>query len=144
MDSVSQQRPPAPGSASQNQALPSIASLTSSLSPAEQSPVRLRQQSEAREARDSGNWSISQSKRKFHSFSPAPLLTDSSYWQSCNPPANSFNQTRRAFRTRWACNYRLSSMPRTRRHGTPCRRRPHRPDIHLSKYVHSKAPLCIS
>ncbi|KAF2187007.1 hypothetical protein K469DRAFT_725627 [Zopfia rhizophila CBS 207.26] len=62
MESVSQQRPPAPGTVSHNQALPSIASLTSTLSPAEQSPVRLRQHSEAREARDSGNWSISQSK----------------------------------------------------------------------------------
>ncbi|KAH8733041.1 hypothetical protein GQ44DRAFT_17413 [Phaeosphaeriaceae sp. PMI808] len=62
MDTVSHQRQPTLGSVSQGQALPSIASLTSSLSPTEQSPVRLRHQSEAREARDSGNWSISQSK----------------------------------------------------------------------------------
>ncbi|ORX93695.1 hypothetical protein BCR34DRAFT_608482 [Clohesyomyces aquaticus] len=63
MEPVTQQRPPPPpGSASQNQPLPSIASLTSTLPPSEQSPVHLRQQSEAREARDSGNWSISQSK----------------------------------------------------------------------------------
>ncbi|CAO2656709.1 Nn.00g055120.m01.CDS01 [Neocucurbitaria sp. VM-36] len=62
MDTVSHQRHPAPGTVSQGQALPSIASLTSTLSPSEQSPVRLRQQSEAREVRDSGNWSISQSK----------------------------------------------------------------------------------
>lgn len=59
MDSVSHQRSPASSSVSQAQALPSIASLTSTLSPAEQSPVHLRHQSEAR---DSGNWSISQSK----------------------------------------------------------------------------------
>ncbi|KAJ8117274.1 hypothetical protein OPT61_g1481 [Boeremia exigua] len=62
MESVSQQRPPAPSNGSHPQALPSIASLTSSLSPSEQSPVRFRQHSESREARDSGNWSISQSK----------------------------------------------------------------------------------
>ncbi|KAF2467521.1 uncharacterized protein BDR25DRAFT_63218 [Lindgomyces ingoldianus] len=62
MESMTQQRPPAPSNVSQTQALPSIASLTSTLSPSEQSPVRLRQHSEAREARDSGNWSISQSK----------------------------------------------------------------------------------
>ncbi|KAF3001549.1 hypothetical protein E8E13_009677 [Curvularia kusanoi] len=62
MESVSQQRQTAPSNGSHPQALPSIASLTSSLSPSEQSPVRFRQQSEAREARDSGNWSISQSK----------------------------------------------------------------------------------
>ncbi|KAF9699483.1 hypothetical protein EKO04_002295 [Ascochyta lentis] len=62
MESVSQQRPPAPNNGSHPQALPSIASLTSSLSPSEQSPVRFRQHSESREARDSGNWSISQSK----------------------------------------------------------------------------------
>ncbi|OAL55680.1 hypothetical protein IQ07DRAFT_174873 [Pyrenochaeta sp. DS3sAY3a] len=62
MDAVSHQRPHPPGSVSQGQALPSIASLTSSLSPESQSPVRLRQHSEAREVRDSGNWSISQSK----------------------------------------------------------------------------------
>ena len=64
MDVISHQRPPPPGSVSQGQALPSIASLTNSLSPSEQSPVRLRQHSEAREVRDSGNWSISQSKRE--------------------------------------------------------------------------------
>ncbi|KAF2729671.1 hypothetical protein EJ04DRAFT_63583 [Polyplosphaeria fusca] len=57
-----QQRPGAPSTVSQNQALPSIASLTSTLTPSEQSPVKLRQHSEARDARDSGNWSISQSK----------------------------------------------------------------------------------
>ncbi|KAF2013111.1 hypothetical protein BU24DRAFT_230347 [Aaosphaeria arxii CBS 175.79] len=62
MDHSSQQRPPIHGNPSHNQALPSIASLTSNLTPSEQSPVRLRHQSEAREARDSGNWSISQSK----------------------------------------------------------------------------------
>jgi hypothetical protein len=65
MDSSSYQRPPAPNSLSQGQALPSIASLTSSLHPAEQSPVRIQHQSEAREVRDSGNWSISQSKREY-------------------------------------------------------------------------------
>ncbi|KAJ4287969.1 hypothetical protein N0V90_011984 [Kalmusia sp. IMI 367209] len=54
---MEQQRPQPPGTVSQ--ALPSIASLTSNLT-AEQSPVRLRQHSESREARDSGNWSISQ------------------------------------------------------------------------------------
>lgn len=52
------------------QVLPSIASLTSNLS-AEQSPARLRQHSESREARDSGNWSISQSKRKCASIIPS-------------------------------------------------------------------------
>ncbi|UPX11645.1 uncharacterized protein EKO05_0002239 [Ascochyta rabiei] len=62
MESVSQQRPPVPASGSHPQALPSIASLTNSLSPSEQSPVRFRQHSESREARDSGSWSISQSK----------------------------------------------------------------------------------
>ena len=74
MDVVSQdRRPPAP--LSQSQALPSIASLTGTLAHPEQSPVRLRQPSEAR---DSGNWSISQSKRK-----PAPLpLSD----LSSSPP----------------------------------------------------------
>ncbi|KAL1603540.1 hypothetical protein SLS60_005128 [Paraconiothyrium brasiliense] len=56
---MEQQRPQPPSSLSQ--ALPSIASLTNNL-PAEQSPVRLRQPSESREIRDSGNWSISQSK----------------------------------------------------------------------------------
>ncbi|KAF2682448.1 hypothetical protein K458DRAFT_58941 [Lentithecium fluviatile CBS 122367] len=67
MDSTIQQRPPTHGTLSQSQALPSIASLTNNLSPAEQSPVRLRQHSESCDARDSGNWSISQSK---------PILTD--------------------------------------------------------------------
>ncbi|KAL6711833.1 hypothetical protein ACN47E_002876 [Coniothyrium glycines] len=62
MDVVSQHRPGPPNGVSQGQALPSIASLTNTLSPSEQSPVRLRQKSEAREVRDSGNWSISQSK----------------------------------------------------------------------------------
>lgn len=58
MDAVSQdRRPPAP--LSQSQALPSIASLTGTLAHPEQSPARLRQPSEAR---DSGNWSIPQSK----------------------------------------------------------------------------------
>lgn len=51
------QQPPA----SLPQALPSIASLTNNLS-TEQSPARLHQPSDAREARDSGNWSVSQSK----------------------------------------------------------------------------------
>ncbi|KAH7087206.1 hypothetical protein FB567DRAFT_61721 [Paraphoma chrysanthemicola] len=60
-------RPPVIGSVPedrvpQSQVLPSITSLTNNLSPPEQSPVRLRHQSEARDARDSGNWSISQSK----------------------------------------------------------------------------------
>ncbi|KAF1999447.1 hypothetical protein P154DRAFT_225871 [Amniculicola lignicola CBS 123094] len=63
MDPVSQQRSSAAGSLSQTQALPSIASLTSTLTPSEQSPVRLKQQHvDARDARDSGNWSVSQSK----------------------------------------------------------------------------------
>lgn len=76
------QRPPAP----QGQALPSITSLTSTLT-SEQSPVRLRHQSdiEARDARDSGNWSFSQSKREYsstsscHSFDlsdPAGMVSD--------------------------------------------------------------------
>jgi hypothetical protein len=64
MDSTSQQRLPTHPTLSQSQALPSIASLTSNLSPSEQSPVRLRQHSESCDARDSGNWSISQSKRE--------------------------------------------------------------------------------
>lgn len=59
MDSTQQQRSLPPGALTQGQPLPSIASLTSSLSTTEQSPIRL---SDAREARDSGNWSISQSK----------------------------------------------------------------------------------
>ncbi|KAL5379425.1 hypothetical protein DPSP01_008491 [Paraphaeosphaeria sporulosa] len=59
MEQQQQQRSQHPSSLSQ--ALPSIASLTSNLSP-DQSPARLRQQSESREARDSGNWSVSQSK----------------------------------------------------------------------------------
>ncbi|KAH7123923.1 hypothetical protein B0J11DRAFT_325515 [Dendryphion nanum] len=58
MDPAHQQRPLPPGSLSQNQPLPSIASLTNSLPTAEHSPARLSD----REARDSGNWSISQSK----------------------------------------------------------------------------------
>jgi hypothetical protein len=64
MDAGPNKRPPVPGSVTQGQALPSIASLTSALTPAESSPVRLRHQSEACDARDSGNWSISQSKRE--------------------------------------------------------------------------------
>ena len=67
MDLATHQRPPPPpASVSHGQALPSIASLTSSLSPSDRSPGRLRQPSEPREVRDSGNWSISQSKRKCH------------------------------------------------------------------------------
>jgi hypothetical protein len=75
MDSASQQRPPAPSSLSQGQALPSIASLTGQLPPSEQSPVHLRHQSDAREARDSGNWSVSQSKREFFLLSPLVVRT---------------------------------------------------------------------
>ncbi|KAF2132641.1 hypothetical protein P153DRAFT_168994 [Dothidotthia symphoricarpi CBS 119687] len=67
MDQASCQRQPLPVSASHSQALPSIASLTSNLPSTEQSPVRHRPQSEAREARDSGNWSISQGPSKHSS-----------------------------------------------------------------------------
>ncbi|KAF1912242.1 hypothetical protein BDU57DRAFT_542101 [Ampelomyces quisqualis] len=59
MDSVPPPRSSAPTSLPHGQALPSIAALTSTLSPSEQSPVHISHQSEAR---DSGNWSISQSK----------------------------------------------------------------------------------
>ncbi|KAF2277518.1 uncharacterized protein EI97DRAFT_296255 [Westerdykella ornata] len=52
------QRPPAPDTLSQH-TLPPIASLTNGAPLVEQSPIRLTQPSEAR---DSGNWSISQSK----------------------------------------------------------------------------------
>ncbi|KAF2201122.1 hypothetical protein GQ43DRAFT_472079 [Delitschia confertaspora ATCC 74209] len=66
MEHLHQQRPVpppppagAPGSVTQPQALPSISSLMPS---SDQGSMRPRQHSEARDARDSGNWSISQSK----------------------------------------------------------------------------------
>lgn len=101
MDTVSQQRSTAPSNGSHQQALPSIASLTSSLSPAEHSPVRFRQHSESREARDSGNWSISQSKRE---CPPSLALRHAN--ADCV-------QTPLPFLTTWVYNFRQSSMPRT-------------------------------
>lgn len=118
MEPLSQQRPPVPGNLSQNQALPSIASLTHSLSPSEQSPVRLRQHSETR---DSGNWSISQSKRKqYPSPSPDQQLSPATSSQSCLAHSNKITQTRRACQTTWVCNYRLFSTLKTRHHATRC------------------------
>ena len=125
MDTVSQQRSTAPSNGSHPQALPSIASLTSSLSPAEQSPVRFRQHSESREARDSGNWSISQSKRKC----PPPLALGH---------ANADRgQTLLPFPTTWVYNFRQSSTLRTHLHAM-CQTRLLLPDTKLSmlnKYV---------
>jgi hypothetical protein len=115
-----QQRPPALGSMSQSQALPSIASLTSNLAPSEQSAIRLKQQQvEAQDARDSGNWSISQSKRK-HERSPSlpaffPCLL--ALWPFCKSLLT-ISQTRRPSRTPWDCNYIPSLMPKTRHQGT--------------------------
>jgi hypothetical protein len=112
MDAVSHQRPPPQTSVSHGQALPSIASLTSSLSTAEQSPIRPNQHPEAR---DSGNWSISQSKRecscRLYSHDEARgcsvlLRHFADVHLQIHPPSPT---------TPWDCNCRPSSMPRTHR-----------------------------
>lgn len=64
MDPVSHQQRSPPTTNGASVPLPSIASLTNDLRHPDQSPGRLPHQSEAREARDSGNWSISQSQRE--------------------------------------------------------------------------------
>ncbi|KAI4920598.1 hypothetical protein J4E85_009365 [Alternaria conjuncta] len=56
------------------QSLPPLSSLTNRLPTAEPTPAQPRQHSEAREVRDSGNWSLAQSKPGSVSM-PALILT---------------------------------------------------------------------
>jgi len=121
-----------------SQALPSIASLTSSLSPAEQSPIRLAQHPDSREARDSGNWSISQSKRKCQRTKPLVLTRRPCPFQHAVfalPPSLTRLQILQACPIPWVCNCRTSSMTTMRlrviryqtlrrRHDTPLACRP--------------------
>jgi hypothetical protein len=107
MDLHSQQRPPAPENVPQTQ-LPSIASLTSGAALPEQSPAHLRQYSDTRESRDSGNWSISQtqSKREFDNYFFRVLLildfrkVDGTF---ISIKLTVYRQTLQVFPTPWAC-----------------------------------------
>lgn len=127
MDLASRQRQLPATTTSQSQALPSIASLTSSLSPSEQSPIRHSHHSEAREARDSGNWSISQGPSKRESPCQAFTLHQSDAGRS-----NACFQTHPQSPTPWACNYRQFSTPKTRPLVTRLPRHRPRLDIHLA------------
>jgi hypothetical protein len=74
MDSSDIQQRPLP------HALPPITSLTNTLSPSDQASNRVRQQSDAHDARDSGNWSVSQSKRQ-SPFALTHMLPPLPAWQ---------------------------------------------------------------
>jgi hypothetical protein len=70
MDSVSQRPLPHGNMAQSNitqgqQSLPPLSQLTNRLPTAEHSPAQSRQHPEAAEVRDSGHWSLAQSKREY-------------------------------------------------------------------------------